>query len=88
MNSSFYGAYADRNEYMRNYFQQNKAKCKLSQMKWREKNREYVREYQKEYMKNYRKIPSKYKGRKGIVKLEKKTKEGLKFIHQTVIITF
>jgi len=73
---------------MRNYFQNNRAKCKESQLKWREKNREYVKEYMRKYMKTYRNIPSKYKGTKGIIKLEKKSKEGLKFIHEPVTIYF
>ena len=86
MNSN-YLAYS-RRDYMKNYYKTNKLKCKLSQLRWREKNRAYIREYMKEYMKTYRKIPLPYKGRKGFIKLEKKTYDSIRFIHKPVTITF
>ena len=76
---------------MRNYFENNKARCKESQMKWREKNRQYVKDYMKEYMKSYRKTPKTQndnRPKKGLVKLEKKTNNGLKVIKKTVTIEF
>ena len=79
----------NRNSYMKDYFQKNKEKCKLSQYKWRAKNREYIKQYMRDYMRTYRKIDmSKYRGRKGIVKLEKKSNEGIRFIQKNVILYF
>ena len=75
-------------EYMKEYYLRNKEKCKLAQSRWRQKNREYVKEYMREYMKTYRKIPVPYKGRRGIVKLEKKSNDGIKFINKPVTLTF
>ena len=88
MNSNYLEIPKNRCEYMRNYFQQNKAKCKLSQLKWREKNRIYVKEYMREYMKTYRKITHPYKGKKGLVKLEKKNNDGIQFIYKPITLTF
>lgn len=78
----------DRSQYMKEYFQRNKARCKLSQLKWREKNREYIREYMKQYMKTYRKMPQPYYGRKGLVKLEKKKDVPLTFTYKPITLTF
>lgn len=79
----------DRTAYMKEYFQRNKEKLKISQYKWREKNREYVKEYMREYMKYYRKVPmNTFKGRRGKVKLEKKSNEGIRFIQKEVILYF
>lgn len=78
----------NRCQYMKEYFQRNKEKCKLSQLRWREKNRVYIREYMKNYMKTYRKMPHPYIGRKGIVKLEKKSNESIKITHKPITLTF
>ena len=88
MNDKYLAYGTARREYMKEYFQRNKAKCKLSQLKWRQKNREYVKEYMREYMKTYRKVPCPYKGRRGVVKLEKKVDVPLQFHHKPVTITF
>tara|TARA_R100001015_G_C4624726_1_gene182965 strand:+ start:976 stop:1242 length:267 start_codon:yes stop_codon:yes gene_type:complete len=88
MNDNYLAIPSHRREYMKEYFQRNKAKCKLSQLKWREKNREYVKEYMREYMKTYRKVPCPYKGRKGLVKLEKKKDIPLKFTYKNITLTF
>ena len=75
-------------EYMKNYFLNNKAKYKSNHLKWRTQNREYVNEYMRNYMRKYRNDSKINKGKKGVVKLERKSTEGLKFIKKTVIIYF
>ena len=78
----------NRSQYMKEYFQRNKERCKLSQLKWREKNRAYIREYMKQYMKTYRKMPHPYYGRRGIVKLEKKKDIPITITYKPIILTF
>ena len=79
----------NRCDYMKDYFQNNKEKCKISQLKWKEKNREYIKQYMREYMRTYRKVDmNKYRGRKGKVKLEKKSNDGVRFIQKDVILYF
>ncbi len=80
--------YQQRSQYMKEYYQRNKERCQLSQLKWRKKNSEYIKEYMREYMKTYRKVPYPYKGRRGIVKLEPKKDVPLVFTHKEVILKF
>lgn len=85
----------DDEAYHKIYYLKNKFKMNERAKIYQSKNKEKLRNYMREYMRRYRDAgySKRYytyarKSKKGIIKLEPKSNEGMKIIHKPTIITF